>query len=88
MADKRLTLTIPSGAYAHLLAAWATLTDRTMGSLGGSLLEDGIKQAIRDGVVPQMALEQMDAYMRVNAEHYAEEMQEALDLFPMVAKEK
>ena len=77
-ADQRITVTIPSPAHPHLLKWWARTSGRLLSNLASSLLEDGIKQAIRDGRIPEQALkcmnELIDASLEVHSEDWHEDL--------------
>ena len=75
MAEQRLTVTLPSAAHAHLLKWWAKTSGRPLSNLASSLLEDGIKQALRDGTAPAGAVDAMNDFIGALAEHHAEEWQ-------------
>lgn len=76
MADQRITVTIPSPAHAHLLKWWARTSGRPLSNLASSLLEDGIKQAMRDGTIPEQALKCMNDLVDASLELHAEDWQE------------
>ena len=78
MADKRITVTLPSAQHAHLLEWWSKASGRPLSNLASALLEDGIKQALRDGTVPRQAIACVDDLINANLEHLAEDFQEEL----------
>ena len=75
MADKRITVTIPSAHHAYLLEWWSTVSGRPLSNLASALLEDGIKQALRDGTVPRQAIEAVERLIDASMELHAEDFQ-------------
>ena len=75
-ADSRIAVTVNSGAHRVLLEWWATYTGRTVANLVSYLLEKAIVDALRDGEVPQQAVECMDKLLDARSETFAEERQQ------------
>lgn len=76
--DSRIAVTVNSAAHRVLLEWWATYTGRTVASLVSYLLEKAIIDALRDGEVPQQAVECMDKLLDARSETFADEWQEAV----------
>lgn len=76
--DSRIAVTVNSGAHRVLLEWWANQTGRSVSSLVSFLLEQAIVEALRNGDVPQRAVDCMNKLLDAREETLAEEWQEQL----------
>ena len=74
-ANARLSVTPTAPSHGVMLWAWAEVTGRSMSGLAAMLLENGITQALRDGDVPQEAVQAMERYQAAQAMRVEEEFQ-------------
>ena len=59
--DTRIAITVSSTAHEVLVRQWAQCTGRTASSLVSFLLEDAIREALRKGDVPAIAIQAMES---------------------------
>ena len=65
--NRRFTCLLPSEADAIMLHEYARVHGRSVGNLAARLLEEALLKDLRDGLIPQLALDKRDAFIAENA---------------------
>ena len=72
--DTRIPVTLPSESHQLLVEYWARLTGRSKGSLVSFLIEKAIADSLRNGEVPQQAINQMNMFIDGLAVFHSEDL--------------
>ena len=65
--NRRFTCFLPSEADAIMLHEYARVHGRSVGNLAARFLEEGLLKDLRDGLVPQLAVQKRDEFIADNA---------------------